>query len=262
MLIGVRYDEFDVGNGVGTLDKQDELSPQVAVNYKVAENSSLFASYSEAFEPNIAVNELVGATVPFEPEESEQLEIGIKAEFFNGKLQTTAAIYDIQRTNVLTVENGLPVLIDGQESQGLELTVVGQPIAGLNIVAGYAYTDAEINETDFVPRNVAENTFNLWTSYEWQSGSLEGLGIGSGLFYIDDRFGDNNQDLVLDSYTLVDASIWYTLAVGDGDSGKTVRFQLSAKNITDEEYFSASGGDLRISIGTPRSVFGSVSFDF
>ena len=93
-------------------------------------------------------------------------------------------------------------------------------------------------------------------------GSLEGLGIGSGLFYIDDRFGDNDQDLVLDSYTLVDASIWYTLAVGDGDAGKTVRFQLSAKNITDEEYFSASGGDLRISIGTPRSVFGSVSFDF
>lgn len=79
---------------------------------------------------------------------------------------------------------------------------------------------------------------------------------------IDDRFGDDEAGLVLDSYTLLDAPIWYTLGVDGGDSARTVRFQLSVKNLTDEEYFSASGGDLRISIGTPRTVFGSVSFDF
>ena len=108
-----------------------------------------------------------------------------------------------------------------------------------------------------------ESVLNSYESSRSLTGDhLDAYEILTNGISIDDRFGDDEAGLVLDSYTLLDAPIWYTLGVDGGDSARTVRFQLSVKNLTDEEYFSASGGDLRISIGTPRTVFGSVSFDF
>jgi len=79
---------------------------------------------------------------------------------------------------------------------------------------------------------------------------------------VGDRYGDDTNTYKLDAYTVVDLSAWYTVNVRGLGANDTLRFQLAVKNILDEEYYTASGGDLRISIGTPRTVFGSVSFDF
>ncbi|MEP0393011.1 MAG: TonB-dependent siderophore receptor [Erythrobacter sp.] len=264
LLIGLRYDGVTLG-GDTELDAAHAFSPQAAINYKVTDNSSVFFSFSQAFEPNFVADPEQGITEPFEPEDSEQFEFGIKNEFFDGALQTNAALYRIDKNNVLTVEIGVPVLRDGQSSQGLELSASGQPTPGMNIVAGYAYTDAEVEgggNDGNRPRNVAEHTFNLWASYEIQSGSLEGLGFGSGLFHTSDRFGDDANSWTLGSYTLVDMSVWYTVALPSLGEGKTVRLQLAAKNLFDENFFSASGGNERVSIGTPQAFIGSLSFEF
>jgi len=264
LLLGARYDEVKF-SGDKDIDAVSQVSPQAAFNYRVGDTASVFISYAEAFEPNFAINTESGQAEPYDPESSRQLELGSKAEFFGGHLQLSGAIYRIEKTNVLTTVDGVPELRDGQSSQGLELSLTGQPMVGMNIVAGYAYTDAEIENGDTQgnrPRNVAEHTFNLWTSYELQSGPLEGLGFGGGAFFSGDRFGDDENSYELGSYTLVDLSSWYTVpATAFGPQG-TVRFQLSAKNLFDEQYFSASGGNERISIGTPRTLVGSVAFDF
>lgn len=264
-LVGIRYDSFEL-DGDTPVEETDQFSPQVAANYNLTETMSVFASYSTAFEPNLTANPLTGENAAFEPEDSEQYELGFKAEFFDGNLQANAAIYDIQKENILsTDENDFPILIEGQTSQGAEVSISGQPTEGMNIIAGYAYIDAEIGtgaNSSNRPRNVAEKTFNLWTSYEFQSGDLEGLGLGAGAFYVGDRYGDDSNTYKLDAYTLVDISAWYTVNVAGLGANDTLRFQLAVKNLLDEEYYSASGDDLRISIGTPRTVFGSVSFDF
>ncbi|MEM8919317.1 MAG: TonB-dependent siderophore receptor [Pseudomonadota bacterium] len=264
VLLGLRYDGVTL-NGDTELDEANAFSPQAAVNYKASDNVSIFASYSQAFEPNFVADPEQGVTEPFDPEDSEQFELGAKGEFFDGALQASGALYRIDKNNVLIAENGIPVLRDGQSSQGLELSVSGQPTPGMNLIAGYAYTDAEVEggaNDGNRPRNVAEHTFNLWASYEIQSGSLEGLGFGSGLFHSSNRFGDDANSWSLGSYTLVDLSIWYTIAVPALGEGKTVRLQLAAKNLFDETYFSASGGTERVSIGSPQAFIGSLSFDF
>jgi iron complex outermembrane receptor protein len=271
VLVGGRFDSVKLTplssiESATELSSTEEFSPQVALNYEINGNTSVFASYSESFQPNEQPNLTVSSSEAFDPEDSEQIEFGLKAEFFGGNLQTSASFYDIEKTNVLTVENDVPILREGQTSKGTEVSVSGQPIQGMNIIAGYAYTDSEVgglgSTSGNQPRNVAENTFNLWASYEFQTGKLEGLGLGGGYFFVDDRPGDDANSFILDSYNLVDLSIWYTLAVSGVGSDDTVRFQLAVKNLFDEEYFSASGGDLRISIGAPRTVFGSVSFAF
>ncbi|ABG39966.1 TonB-dependent siderophore receptor [Paraglaciecola sp. T6c] len=266
ILVGVRYDSFEVDGESAENIEESQLSPQLAANYNLTGTASVFVSYSTAFEPNTTVNILTGENVAFSPEESEQYEIGFKAEFFDGDLQASAAIYDIQKSNVLsTDDNDLPILIEGQSSQGGEISISGQPTDGMNIIAGYAYVDAEIGtgiNSSNRPRNVAESTFNLWASYEVQGGKFEGLGLGSGLFYVGDRYGNDSNTYKLDGYTVVDLSAWYTVNIPGLGASDRLRFQLALKNIFDEEYYSASGGDLRISIGTPRTAFASISFDF
>lgn len=265
VLVGARYDEVDT-DGDGPLEAADAVSPQVGVTYKVTDQASLFITYAESFEPNTVSDPEAGENTLFDPEKGEQIELGAKAELFDGRVQASAAIYQIDKTNVLDVVNGVPVLREGQSSEGFELSLSGQPIEGMNVVASYAFTDAEIKTGAFDgnrPTNVAENTANLWVSYEWQDGQFEGLGVGGGVFYQGDRFGDAGNTYELGSYTLADLSVWYTIAAPRAlaEDG-TIRFQLAAKNLFDEEYFPASGGNERINVGAPQSIFGSVSFEF
>lgn len=44
--------------------------------------------------------------------------------------------------------------------------------------------------------------------------------------------------------------------------GQALRFDLGVKNLTDETYYTASGGTFRINAGAPRSVFGGVRPEF
>ncbi|NRQ41351.1 TonB-dependent siderophore receptor [Rheinheimera sp. YQF-2] len=267
LLIGGRQDYSDV-DGDDEIKDVNAFSPQVALNYKPSANISTFVSYSEAFEPNTVLSfDNSGAqseTELYPAENSTQYEAGVKAQFFNSKLNGSVSVYDIEKENVLTVgADGLPALVKGQDSQGLEISISGQPVPGWTIVSGYAYTDASIKTGSNAgnrPSNVAKSNASLWTSYEFTQGQWTGLGAGTGVFYMGDRFGDNANSWNLGSYTTCDLSVWYTLPLANAK--QNMRFQLSVKNLFNETYYSASGGDLRINIGQPRSVFASVSATF
>jgi iron complex outermembrane receptor protein len=270
VLLGLRYDEVKL-NGDLELDAASALSPQFAVNYQALDTVSVFFSYAQAFEPNFVADLELGVAEPFDPEDSEQFEFGVKVELFDGQMQASAAVYRINKSNVLVAVDGVPELRDGQRSQGFELSATGQPIPGMNVTAGYAFNDSELRFADDTPlaardgnrpRNVGKHTFNLWTSYEVQSGLVEGLGVGGGVFYTSDRFGDDGNTYSLGAYTLVDLTAWYTLQAPGLGEGQNIRVQVALKNLFDEDYFPASGGNERINIGTPRTVFGSISLDF
>jgi len=271
-LAGVRFDEVEVESffappvdNVTDTGFQSEISPQFGLTWRALDEISIYASYAEGFLPNSAVDETTGET--FDPEESDQLEGGIKGEFVDGRIQTGLAVYRIDKENVVRVVDGVAKLVDGQRSEGVEVTASGRPLPGMFITASYAYTDAEIlsgPDQGNQPRNVAEQVFNFWGSYEVPSGPLYGLGTGVGVSLFEDRFGDDANTWNLGAYELVDFSVWYNLplpgidVLGPGEA----RVQFSVKNLFDEEYFPASGGDLRVNVGQPRTYIGSLAFTF
>lgn len=267
VLLGIRYAETEQESTFGTSvtpSSSDAWIPQAGLTFKAADNISLYASYAESFQPN---NERVLGGIepePIDPTTGEQIEAGVKAEFFDNRLQTQAAIYQIDLTNVFdrVDANDRPVFVDGQTSKGVELSVAGQPIPGMNVTAAYAYTDAELsngNQAAITP----EQAINIYASYEIQSGQFEGVGFGGGVFHENNRFGNSANTFDLGDYTLVDGSLWYTITAPQSiaDDG-TIRFQLAVKNLFDEEYFQGTSNFTRIPLGIPRTVFGSVSFDF
>ena len=99
--------------------------------------------------------------------------------------------------------------------------------------ANASFIDAEFKRsTNFVtfagntPPNVAEVTGNLWTSYSQIAGLP--LEIGGSVQYVDDRYGDNANQVSLSSYTLVDLfATW---------SGSNYNLTARVHNVTDEIY--------------------------
>ncbi|MDM9379785.1 TonB-dependent receptor [Chlorogloeopsis sp. ULAP01] len=263
LLLGGRFDTFertdqDLINDSETFQSGNAFSPRLGIVYQPIEPISLYASYSRSFIPTIG-RSFDGE--PFKPGRGTQYEIGVKADI-NDKLSTTLALYDLTRTNVNTVDPNNPnfeIQTGEQNSQGIELNIAGEILPGWNVIAGYAYTDARITKDNTFPvgnriNNVPRNSFNLWTSYEFQKGTLRGLGFGLGFFYVGDRQGDLDNTFTLPSYFRTDAAIFY----------KRDRFRasLNVNNLFDVEYFENSNGALAIYPADPLTVQGTLSWEF
>jgi iron complex outermembrane receptor protein len=103
--------------------------------------------------------------------------------------------------------------------------------------------------------NVPSNQFSLWTTYEIQSGNLQGLGFGLGLFYVDQRQGDLDNTFVLPSYFRTDTAIFYRR--------ENWELQLNIENLFNSQYLSASNGfDLSVYPGAPFTVVGKIGVTF
>ena len=251
-----------------------KLTKGLGLVWETMPGLNLYLSYADTFEPQ---NIYVGNQEVFEqdPREGQQVETGIKWSSADNRYFITGAIFDLREDNVVENINGEPVPTGGIRSQGIEISMAANPIDGFNLRGAIGLLDAEIVSDDDAtngnqPRNVPDTTASLWASYEFQNpeSALRGLGIGSGITYASNRYGDNGhrnnigetlRGFELGDYTVVDAGLWYYLPVGSGDR---LRFDLGVKNVTDEEYIVASGGNTRISVGDPRTFYSGIRFEF
>ena len=269
LLVGGRYDfannENDFFEDFGgeifseSVEADNEaFSPRVGLVYQPIEPISLYASFSRSFIPN---TDTTSDGEVIEPERGTQYEAGVKGEF--GGVSATLAAYDITKTNITRTDPDDPdfsIPIGEVKSRGIELDVVGEPISGWNIIASLFFNDAFISEGD--EDNPEDDTLinapgsgaSLWTTYEIQTGNLQGLGFGAGLFYVGDVEAEIPNDFVIPSYVRADASLFY-----DRDNW---RVQLNFKNLFDKEYFESSQNTSLIYPGVPFTVLGTVSVEF
>lgn len=235
------------------------FSPRLGLVYQPSDDTSLYFNWANAFTPNI----FGGATragEAFEPERGEQFEIGIKQEF-SDRISANLALYHLTRTNVATPDPQDPnfsIQTGEQTSRGIELDVTGEVLPGLNMIATYALTDAFVSEDNDIPEGdrlsgVPEHTASLWTTYEIQSGDLQGLGFGLGFVYVDEREARlPNTGVTLPSYFRTDASLFY-----ERDSWRTA---VNIKNLFSVEYFNTQG--FFITPQAPLTVLANVAVEF
>ena len=59
--------------------------------------------------------------------------------------------------------------------------------------------------------NTALDQAALWAKYTWYDGPVAGLGIGGGVRYVGESYGDNANTFLIPAYTLFDATVSYRL---------------------------------------------------
>lgn len=273
LSLGLRHQRFRQRDGqgipyqIGTNVNKSKNLPFAGIVYKINDQFSLYANYSESYKPNTitAGQPTEGGS---EPEEGRQYEFGLRYD--NGWLSGLITWYDIFKENIQVNENVGGQLVTrtvGEaRSRGWEASLNGQLNEHWNLIANYAYTDAEISKDIPANRNndmvnVARNVAGMFLSYDVSQNLVPGkLRIGGGARYVGKREGDVANTFELSGYTTYDAFVSWSMP---HLIGKNARLQLNVDNLTDKHYFVSSGGtNNRVSWGPERifSLSGSVDF--
>ncbi|MGY4490639.1 TonB-dependent siderophore receptor [Pseudomonas sp. TE3610] len=276
LTIGGRNDwlsdrEYDYLANAHSTQYDHKFTGRVGLAYLFDNGITPYASYSTSFQPTSGTAQ-DGST--FKPTEGEQYELGIKYAPPGSNSFITASVYDLTQKNVTTTDPtnaSFQVQTGEQRSRGLELEGKAELTKGLDLIASYAYTDAEVTKANTVgtgatayslkgnvPISVARNTASLWLDYTLQSGPLEGLGLGAGQRYVGSSYNAKNT-VKVPGYSLTDASVRYDLGhVSEDLKGASV--DVSVNNLFDKTYFTPGFYENTVFYGTRRTVIGSLTY--
>jgi iron complex outermembrane receptor protein len=245
-----------------TIDSRQEYSAttsSIGLIYEWLPGISPYASYADSFrvEGGTTVD---GDTI--KPETGNQTEVGVKLSLLGGRMQATAAHFDLTRKNP-RISDGANVgfyrQIGEQRTRGYEFEAKADLSEGWNLTASYANTDGEIVRDDDASKvggaleNVPRHAASLWAQYRVRSGKWTGLGLGGGLRYESEKQGYTYTNYSVPDYTVFDASVSY---IGEG-----YRFNLIVKNLFDRDYFAGGLNNNVIALGDPRRILATVTLD-
>ncbi len=265
LLLGGRFDyvstRFD-SDGNRVADKRDRaFSPRAGLVYQPVPTLSLYASYTQSFIPLLSGQSADGSD--FDPMEGEQIELGVKREWFDGRLSAGVAVFELTRKNVTTPDPANPgfnTQVGEQRSHGVELDVAGEPLPNWRLIASLAYLDTEIvrdnshEEGNRLP-NAPRWSGSLWNVYTLPGGHLQGLELGAGIFAVGRREGDLDNSYQAPGYARVDLLARYRV-------NEHVQVSLNVHNLLDKDYIEAMSGRTSVEPGAPRSAVARVGLRF
>jgi iron complex outermembrane receptor protein len=271
---GVRWQKietksYDYNTGAfGSGYTGEATTPAFGLVFKATPQVSLYANYAEALQPGQTAPAVSGG-VPvtnagevLSPFRAKQGEVGIKYD--GGRFGGTASLF---RTTLPSayVENNVFAANGEQENRGLEITGFGEIAAGLRVLGGATWIDAELVNTvgggldGRGPIGVPEFQANL--NLEWDVPALQGLTVEGRVVHTGEQPANALNTVALDAWTRLDLGARYSAAI----SGRDVTFRARVENVADEDYWAATGGypgANYLTLGAPRTLLVSVSADF
>jgi iron complex outermembrane receptor protein len=256
---------FNQGDATNT-ERDKNFSGNAAISYVFDSGFVPYLSYAESFQPTS--NATASPTDSFKPTEGKQWELGIKYQPPGTNTLLSAAIYDLTQKNVsVSTTNSDNVSITSQTGEvkvkGLELEAVSDVTDNLKVIASYTLAKSEVQKGDFKGNRLQlmpEQQASLWSDYTWHEGALDGFGIGAGVRYTGNTYGDQaNTNLgKAYAYTVFDAAVHYDLGrVINTLKGTTVA--VKATNLFDKDYISTCDS-FYCYYGDQRSVVASVNY--
>jgi len=258
---GIRYEEDKVkrwsigatGNETLAFEKKlNNTTWRVGGVYQPTKTVSLYAQYSTGVDPLGTLTTYSGGQVAFSNATGNQIEIGAKASFLDGRGTATIAGYRIVKNGLLSQRNiGDPIEQVGQRSsRGIEATVSLDLLAGFGIEANGTVLDAKFD--DFIsgstnyngktPPGVAEEAANLWLRWD----VLPQVQARGGLRYVGATYADNFNRYRVPGYVTVDGSISYAVT-------PQLAVDFRVYNLFDKDYALNTYTDEQWVLGRPQS---------
>lgn len=273
LILGAReswYEQTsdDIYSEVSKVDVDHELTPYAGIVYDLNQYLSAYASYTEIFLPQ-SVRDSRGQQL--EPIVGESSELGLKGEFFNGRLNASAAVFQIKQDNLgqstgQLIDPTNPIggyayeASEGATSKGFELEVSGELATDWNASIGYTQFTAEDADDNDVNTLYPTKLLRTFTTYRLP-GMFNKLTIGGGVNWQDSIYtyatnpAGNSEKIEQDAYALVNLMARYEFT-------ENLSAQLNADNITDEKYFDIFDAYGALTYGAPRSFTASAKYRF
>lgn len=252
-MLSVRFDHFSGATNYWSTDEvksQFAVSPKFGIVYQpIKDKVSLFANYMNGFinQAPVQVADTNGANVRMKllnPEQANQYELGIKTNIWKDKIAFTTSYYNIHVSNkVMSDPTNINDVIQGGkvQSEGVEFSLITNPIQGLNIIAGFSFNKSMVVEDDpangyigLRPEEAGPSKLaNFWLQYTLPSTKLKGLGVGFGGNYASEHLTLNRSvtgTFILPSYTILNVALSYKT--------KNYDLILKADNLLNTSYYS------------------------
>lgn len=222
------------------------FSGRFGVSYRTPWGLIPFANYSTSFSPNIGFVYDPGTNLRrvARPTKGEQVEAGIKYEVPGTNAVVTASFFNIDQTDGVVYDGTFDDAGNQRQrqldlnSRGFEIEAVATLDNGLSLIGSYAYSTVEIErgaagtegkELSSSPNHIA----SLWANYTFGGGALAGLGLGAGVRYVGESFGDDDNSFRNDDRLFVDAAVSYDFGASN-PALAGLRLQANGKNIFNE----------------------------
>lgn len=270
LLLGGRVVNYTVTGYNPTYRVSGRFVPYVGAVYDLNDTYSVYASYTDIFMPQESYNRDRDNKL-FEPDEGQNWELGVKADFLDGRVNASAAYFEIHEDNRSVSDDDYNNLkptpsnyaFKGTQAvtKGYELEMSGELAPGWQLQAGYTHKivrdDKDVKISTFEP----EDQVSLYTTYKLK-GNLDKLTVGGGArwqsvgwqnIYNSPRGG--YEEFSQEAYWLVDLMTRYQFT-------KNVSATLNINNVFDKSYYTNIGFYNSAAYGEPRNFMLSTRWDF
>lgn len=254
------------------------ISPKFGFSYHVNDRCDIFTTYSRGYRTGgltaLSSDPSQPPLYPYKPEYSNNIEIGLKNNLLNNRLQLNFAAFLTYVTDVQVPTLILPDAVTVTKnagkltSKGIEFELSAKPLKGLQVNYNFGYTDASYENLKLSQNGstvnldgkkqifTPESTSMLAIQYTYQPVSTLPLKIVAGgeWKYLGQQYFDLGNSIKQPDYSLFNIRL--------GISYKQAALMFWAKNIGDKKYIAYAYDFGAIHLGDPKLFGATLSVGF
>ena len=252
----------DRNNFADSRHKNKVFIPYLGASYDLNDNLTAYTSYTTIFRPQVRNLDRNGK--PLEPQRGKTYELGLKASWFEGRLNASASAFMNKRDHLGVVagkfKNGKKYYraADNTTTKGVELSVGGRLSDKWLLNASYAYSKLKNDSGNVVNPSYPAHLFKLFTAYD----VTDRLNLGANVNWqsstnaVSDEYqpltAAGKEALTQRPYATLDLTAHYKI-------GKSTRIGLDFENVFNKRYRPMP--DIHV-YGTPRSLTATLKHTF
>jgi iron complex outermembrane receptor protein len=250
-----------------------DTSLRLGAQYRFTDEILTYVSYSEGFKsggfttrllvPEVAV--VNGVMVPgpapdFDPETAETVEVGLKSQLLDSRLQLNLAVFDTRYDDIqVTVQRGIsPTFENAGDGKitGAELEVQSVLGSNLQLSGSLGYIDARYSRLE--PGSQVELGDMFVNTPEWSTNLSADYAVrlGAGNLMLHGDWSNKSKvanDAVNNPLFVQSAINLYNASIGFAPTGGAWEVRLGGRNLSDERYIVS--GFQNDGIGVSTAVF-------
>jgi iron complex outermembrane receptor protein len=223
LTLGARFTSMTMATWGGAPITSKKVTPRLGISYSIEKHTSLYGLYDQAFLPQRAGALHDGGKI--KPITGNNMEIGVKRDWVDGKWNTSISWYQITKNHEITSygpDTDMVAEIGQKKIKGLEFDLKGELFKGLNLVANYGYTDGKVSKINpgvelfYVGQRLEgadRHIINAWFDYELQRGMLKGFSLNLGAYSNIDRstafYSKDYPQQNIEDYLRIDGGLGY-----------------------------------------------------